>query len=269
MPEVHPAAAVWPMLPDDELAALADSIRQLGLLDPLVQTPDGLLLEGRNRWAACQLAGVEPTWTTYDGDPAAYVIARNATRRHMTTGARAAAVALVLGPGQRENGHWSRGAVPVTDTGNSSTWRNAVSQAGQVLDHTPGLLPLVASGGMKLAEALRDATTAAQRADNDDDRWAALAESAPDLAAQVREETLTLAEAEAAARQRASDRERAIREGRAAAHTLATDFTAAVLAVVGGIEAEATDPVRVPDSDIEQVQKALALLIAAQQEDPA
>lgn len=41
--------------------------------------------DGRNRYAACQLAGIEPTFTTYDGDdPDGYALAANGQRRDLT-----------------------------------------------------------------------------------------------------------------------------------------------------------------------------------------
>ncbi len=84
---VHPYAEQFPMLPDDELADLTESIRANGLRQPIVVTPDGLVLDGRNRWAACQRAGVEPATVVHEGDPAQCVIDANVRRRHMTTGA--------------------------------------------------------------------------------------------------------------------------------------------------------------------------------------
>ena len=49
----HPACLLFPRLADDELRALADDIRQNGLLNPIV-TLDGAILDGRNRLAACR-----------------------------------------------------------------------------------------------------------------------------------------------------------------------------------------------------------------------
>jgi hypothetical protein len=49
-----------------------------------VLTPDGLLLDGRNRLAACEQLGIEPETTTYDGDPEAYVVSLNILRRHLS-----------------------------------------------------------------------------------------------------------------------------------------------------------------------------------------
>lgn len=110
---VHPYADKFPLLPDDELRELADSIASNGLRIPIVVTPDGQILDGRNRARACELLGIEPETVTYDGDDLAeYVIDCNTTRRHLTTGQRAMASALVLADdGRREGGRWKRGTV--------------------------------------------------------------------------------------------------------------------------------------------------------------
>jgi hypothetical protein len=100
---VHPCADVFPMLPDDELDALAADIKTHGLKNPIVLWRDlgagkgrreYLLLDGRNRLEAFQRAGIaipaEPTddtplqFMTVTGDPAAYVISANIRRRHLT-----------------------------------------------------------------------------------------------------------------------------------------------------------------------------------------
>src|SRR5690606_5631026 len=73
------------MLADDELRELAEDIRQRGLLQPIVLAPDGSILDGRNRYAACQLAGVEPQYVTYEGDdPDGYAWSVNVKRRNLT-----------------------------------------------------------------------------------------------------------------------------------------------------------------------------------------
>jgi hypothetical protein len=71
-------------------------------------------LDGRNRWAACQRAGVEPKTVVYEGDDLAEsVLHANIERRHMTTGARAMAAAMALyAEGRRATGRWKRGSVP-------------------------------------------------------------------------------------------------------------------------------------------------------------
>lgn len=89
----HPAADLFPMLPDDELQALADDVRRSGLRQPIVTMEvDGerLVLDGRNRYRACAMSSVEPTFIAFDGDdPFALVVSANLHRRHMSTSQRA------------------------------------------------------------------------------------------------------------------------------------------------------------------------------------
>ena len=80
---VHPAADLFPMLSDTELADLAKDIKEHGLVHPVVMFK-GVLLDGRNRLAACKIAEVEPTFTEYDGDdPIGFVISVNIMRRQL------------------------------------------------------------------------------------------------------------------------------------------------------------------------------------------
>jgi ParB-like chromosome segregation protein Spo0J len=85
---VHPAAAVFPMLSDDELADLAADIKANGLLHPIVLDRDEQIVDGRNRYAACMLANVEPEFVVLDHgvDVVAYVLSANIARRHLKPG---------------------------------------------------------------------------------------------------------------------------------------------------------------------------------------
>lgn len=85
--KVHPAAALFPMLDDDELQALADDIATNGLRHPVIVDCNRVLLDGRNRLAACELAGVEPQSTVYVGsDPIGLIVSENVKRRHLNAG---------------------------------------------------------------------------------------------------------------------------------------------------------------------------------------
>lgn len=89
----HPIADVWPMMDDAKLVELADDIRKNGQLVP-VWLFEGKILDGRNRYAACKIAGVEPKTKEYTGDePTAFAVAMNDRRRHMNKGALAAVAA--------------------------------------------------------------------------------------------------------------------------------------------------------------------------------
>lgn len=88
---VHPAAELFPMLPDAELKALADDIAQHGLDHPVVIAADGTLLDGRNRRLACEMAGVVVSWKVYERDDhVRYIISNGLKRRELTTGQKAA-----------------------------------------------------------------------------------------------------------------------------------------------------------------------------------
>jgi len=85
----HPIAECFPLLPLVELQAMSFDIAKNGLIHPIVIF-EGKILEGRNRYRACQMAGVKPAYAQYNGsDPRGYVISANAMRRDLTKGQRA------------------------------------------------------------------------------------------------------------------------------------------------------------------------------------
>jgi len=64
-------------------------IAEHGLREPIVMH-EGMILDGRNRFRACQEVGVPLRTVDYDGDdPKAYVISLNLHRRHLTESQRA------------------------------------------------------------------------------------------------------------------------------------------------------------------------------------
>lgn len=82
----HPIAAVFPLMPEEELEALARDISVNGLKEPIVIV-DGLIIDGRNRLEACLMAGVKPKFILYDpekhGSIESYVLSKNIHRRQM------------------------------------------------------------------------------------------------------------------------------------------------------------------------------------------
>ena len=172
-PEAHPAADAFPMLDDDEINALAVDIVRNGLLEPVVLAPDGRVIDGRNRLAACRLVNVEPQYLTHEGDPWTYSRSANLWRRNMTTGQRAAACAIsLIAEGKRRNGRWARGSVPgdEADKGGSSLisepWKRAMSEVGMVADWSNGddLLVAVRDGRVALDAAYKQAKAREERA---------------------------------------------------------------------------------------------------------
>jgi N6-adenosine-specific RNA methylase IME4 len=79
------------MLPDAELRALADDIKANGLNHPIVMF-GAHLLDGRNRWRACEIAGVEVKLRDWQGTPAEavrFVRSENMKRRDLTQSQKA------------------------------------------------------------------------------------------------------------------------------------------------------------------------------------
>jgi ParB-like chromosome segregation protein Spo0J len=65
---VHPVADLFPMMTDEKLADLAADIKANGLHCPIVVDKEGVLIDGRNRAKACEIVGIEPTVTVFEGD---------------------------------------------------------------------------------------------------------------------------------------------------------------------------------------------------------
>lgn len=91
--EFHKIANVWPLLDDEKLHELAEDIRVNGLVNA-IWTFQGKILDGRNRYKACLLANVKPTFKEYKGkEPTAFAVSLNDRRRHMGKSALAAVAA--------------------------------------------------------------------------------------------------------------------------------------------------------------------------------
>lgn len=104
---VHPAADLFPMLPDAELDELGADIKQNGLREPLViwrdlATDEDFLVDGRNRLAAMARAGVSTTpasrmvTSAECPDPSVLAGSLNIFRRHLAPAERANLVAKLL-----------------------------------------------------------------------------------------------------------------------------------------------------------------------------
>lgn len=97
--KIHEYANLFPMCSEAELQTLADDIKQNGLRQPIVIDEEEKILDGRNRAAACKIAGVEPTYEPFAGNDeqkVAYVVSVNLHRRHLKTSQRASVAAKLL-----------------------------------------------------------------------------------------------------------------------------------------------------------------------------
>ena len=93
----HPACLAFPLLADAELRELAEDIKLRGLLHPVVVFR-GEVLDGRNRLAACEKAGIAPRFTEWSGggSPVEWVISTNLHRRHLSASQRAVVALDIL-----------------------------------------------------------------------------------------------------------------------------------------------------------------------------
>lgn len=148
----HEYCALFPLMGEDALAALAADIHEHGLQEPITLF-GGQILDGRNRLKACEIAGVSPRFVEYPGRPEellTWVTSHNLQRRHLTSSQQAliaAQVAVVLkAEGKRGVTRGAAAALNVT--------QRHIQYAGKVLERgVPGLVELVRDGSVSVKEA--------------------------------------------------------------------------------------------------------------------
>ena len=99
--KTHWVADMYP-LNETDVSALAEDIKTNGQIAPIKMLKDGRIIDGRNRWIACQKAGVEPLIDVInpDGEEVtdeklfALATSCNSMRRDLTTSERAVASAV-------------------------------------------------------------------------------------------------------------------------------------------------------------------------------
>lgn len=79
----HEYADIFPMMLPQQISDLAEDMQKNGQIDPIV-IYEGKILDGRNRYAACQSIGIAPTVCDFNGpDALAFVLSHNLHRRHL------------------------------------------------------------------------------------------------------------------------------------------------------------------------------------------
>lgn len=203
--QIHPLANLFPMMSEDELIDLADDIKANGLVHPIVTDDTGkVLVDGRNRLRACEIAGVEPTFRRLNGeDVSAFIVSVNLARRNLTAGQRAMALAMIYPEPQRGkkiDPELLKKVKTLGKTQNAGQVR--LSQGRAVLRHSRSLAQEVLNGTTPLNQAYEAALGAETQEQQRDRRLKQLQAQWSDLADAVTEERMTLEQAEQTANER-------------------------------------------------------------------
>jgi hypothetical protein len=151
--KVHPAAEIFPMMANDQLEDLAADIKANGLGSPIVTSNDGeTIIDGRNRLAACKLAGVRPTFAKINGhDPLALILSANIAQRRMSKGQQAMAVAMMYP--QAKHGGDRKSKSSGLKRLDAPVGKAMLSRARTVLANAPELARNVLDGSKSLYDA--------------------------------------------------------------------------------------------------------------------
>jgi ParB-like chromosome segregation protein Spo0J len=144
-PAPHPICLLIPSADDDEFQDLTDDIRAHGLIAPIVLF-EGMILDGRNRAAACERAGVAPRYVQFEGgreDALILVVSHNLKRRHLTKQAIADALVAAedfnlhytfVEPAAAADGPEAQSVIKITEPKTASS-RKLAQAAGRVVSH--------------------------------------------------------------------------------------------------------------------------------------
>ena len=115
----HDVAEIFPLMDPRALSELAADIATNGLREPIWLDVDGRVIDGRNRYRACQQAGVTPTFRTWNGNGSivGFVVSLNLHRRQLSKSQRGlvAARLATLQRGRPELNPSHDGFIPTED----------------------------------------------------------------------------------------------------------------------------------------------------------
>lgn len=151
----HPYSEIFPLIEGAAFDELVADLKANGLREK-IWLYDGQILDGRNRFFACQKAKIKPDYRKFTGsDPLAFVISLNVQRRHLTESQRAMAAARIATMQKGANQHASIEA-PSQDKAAESlkVGRSSVQRARKVIeDGSKALQNAVESGEVSVSKA--------------------------------------------------------------------------------------------------------------------
>lgn len=209
--EVHPLADAFPLLDGDEFDELVLDVKRNGLREPIVLSRDGkVLIDGRNRYRACEAAGVDAVFRRLgsfytDAMILDFIVSVNLARRHLNTGQKAmlalrieSAYAEIAKEAQREAARQTNAKLE-SAPGKIATLPADLREASESLPVPPLVVqsppPKQRESATKAAKTVGVSARAVQQAK-------AVQRDAPDLAVKVREGTMALDAADKQRKQR-------------------------------------------------------------------
>ncbi len=158
--EFHPVADIFPLMEGETFEALVSNIREHGLREPIWLHQDGRIIDGRNRYRACQEVGLETRVQTYIGPDeglVGFVVSMNLHRRHLNENQRAVAAARMANMRQGERtdlspigGRFSQASAASI----FSVGKRSVERAKKVLESgTDELVQAVDGGAVTVSDA--------------------------------------------------------------------------------------------------------------------
>jgi hypothetical protein len=208
---VHPLADLFPMVAED-LPALAADIKANGLRHKLLVTPEGLLVDGRRRRAACELVGIDLECEIVNGNAVDLILSLNVHRRSLTKG-QIAVIAVCAQMGitpseidsilKVEGDHHLKGGKRNDFDYLTQAHRRVeklvspsmIEKASRIVRWAPDYVQRILATSDGWSEAYMVAVDRSKAANNDESRRQLLAADSPDLLAQVGEGGLALVEA--------------------------------------------------------------------------
>ena len=159
--DFHPIASIFPLMNGDAFEHFKADIKQNGLREPVVLHSDGRILDGRNRYLACEASGVEPefeTWNGKPGDELAFVLSLNLQRRHLDETQRGMVGARMATMAKGANQHSPIGESTTQQSAADllNVGKRTVERCRNVLDNgTAELIEAADSGLIAAAQAVK------------------------------------------------------------------------------------------------------------------
>jgi hypothetical protein len=195
---VHPEAEKFPIMPGD-VESLAEDMKTIGLVDDIMIDAAGVLIDGRTRLAACELAGIEPRFAVMNGeDVVQFIWSRNRKRRQMTqgqfamVGALSSATNTLTGPGPKGGRSATTGVVEAARK--ASVNKQTMAKAFLVRDFCQDLVEDVRFGRITLDKAFQTAEVRKREQEWRENGIAQLRKIAPELAVRVSDGEITVDE---------------------------------------------------------------------------